>query len=397
MILNQKTKSLLRLADLHNNKNTQVYIYICLALLLIVSILLRISLIKFKNSDYLIFSSWYNFIKVHGISSFKYGSKAGFSNYNPPYSYFLYIASLLPISKAVAIKGILIIFDLLLAFSVYCVVKIFKPTKYTPLVASLATMYLPTVIITGVLWGQFDQLYVAFVFFSLYFGLKDKSKWSWIFFGVAIAIKFQAIFFLPVLIIMSFKRIYWYDSIWAIISFLVLTLPPALAGRPIGSLLNIYPSQATLFHGQLTLNAPNIYQWVPNAAFPYLYHAGIGLTMGAMIFILLISIIYKKFSKKDLLLATTFILYLVPFLLPEMHERYFFPAGVSSMILALVYPEYAWTAVLIQMVTILSYAPFLFGIMPVSMATLAMFGLVIVCSLSYYFIRSSNNNKNTAN
>jgi Gpi18-like mannosyltransferase len=374
---NKKLRKYLELADLHNARARKPAIFICLGALLLLSLLIRKSLIDFQNVDYQSFSFWYDFVKDHGIGSFKYG----FSNYNPPYTYFLYLITLLPISKIVAIKGLMAVFDIFLAVSVYFVVRVFRPGGYIPLIAAITTMFLPTVIITGVMWGQFDQLYVSAILFSLYYGLRDKSKWAWIWFGVAIAIKFQAIFFLPVLGVMIFKRIRWYDAGWGIATFLVLTLPPVLAGRSIGSLLNIYPEQTRIFNGYLTINAPNMYQWFSNSLFPYMNHMAIGLAIAACIFILLISLMRSKFSQKDLLLCTTLVLYVVPFLLPAMHERYFFPASIASLVLAFAYPTglYIGIAVLMQVVTLLSYGSFLLsGALNVALIPFSVLALIVL-------------------
>ena len=381
-----KFKKLYKLLDLHDESNRNVYIYLLFGALFVLSIFMRVSLIKFQDIDYHIFSNWYAFINIHGIHSFKYSYSQGFSNYNPPYTYFLYIAAILPISKIYAIKGLLILFDILLAVSVYFVTKIFKPDGYTAIIAALVTMYLPTVLITGVMWGQFDQLYVAFMLFSLYFGLKSNSSMAWMFFGIAIAVKFQAIFLLPVLVILCFKQIKWQSFGWAILSFFVLTLPPMLVGRSLGSLLNIYPSQSTLFNGQLTLNAPNIYQWVPNSAYADFYHAGIGLAVGATLMVISVAIIYKKYSKEEVLLAATLLLYLIPFLLPAMHERYFFPAGILSLLLVFINRKYVWVALSMQVVTILSYTYFLFHIYVMPMSVLAIAALGINFGLVMYYM-----------
>lgn len=386
--MKREVNKLIELMNLRDEKNHRTYIYIGFALLFVLSLFARKSLIKFQDADYQIFSSWYNFVKIHGIHSFKYG----FSNYNPPYTYFLYILTILPISKIVAIKGLLAVFDIVLAVSVYSIVKFFSPRTYLPFIAGLVTMFLPTVLFTGVLWGQFDQLYVAFMLLSLSAILRDNSKWAWIFFGIAIAVKFQAIFFLPVLGIMVFKKINWYDFIWGVGAFLILTLPPVLVGRPIGSLLDIYPSQARLFNGMLTLNAPNLYQWFPSSAFPYFNHMATALAFASVIIVLIIALWYKKFSSRDLMVATTLILYVVPFLLPEMHERYFFPAGIASVVLAFAYPDRTFIsmAVLMQVITLFSYCPFLFGTTPIPLGVLALGVLLIICILTFEYLSTTN-------
>jgi Gpi18-like mannosyltransferase len=375
-------------ADLHDQKRHKSVILICLAGLILLSLLARKSLIDFKNPDYQTFSAWYDFIKSHGIHSFKYDAAQGFSVYNPPYTYFLYLASLLPVSKLVAIKGILALFDVFLAVSVYFVVKLFRPHGYIPIIAAISTMFLPTVLVTGVMWGQFDQLYVGSFLLSLYFGLKNNSKWAWIWFGLAIAVKLQAIFFLPVLIIMCFKRIRWYDAVWGAGAFLVVTLPPMLAGRSLGSLLSIYPNQINLFNGNLVLNAPTLYQWFPNSVFPYFNHMATALAIAAAITLLLVSLLYKKFSNKDILLVTSLCLYLIPFLLPAMHERYFFPAGIGSLVLAFAYPSrlYAGIALLMQAITLFSYCPFLFNTVPVPFYILSLGVLLIIYLLASQYL-----------
>ncbi len=382
-------KKLANYADLHDSENQRYVLYVLLSLLVLLTFIARISLIHFQNGDYYTFSFWYDFIKLHGLHSFKYGADAGFSVYNPPYTYFLYLAALLPLSKIVAIKGILAIFDIFLAVSVYFLVKVFRPRNYVPLLAAVATLFLPTVLVTGVMWGQFDQLYVGAILFSLYFGLKDNSRWAWVWFGLAIAVKLQAIFFLPVLAIMCFKRIRWYDAIWGIGAFLVVTLPPMLVGRSLSSLLRIYPNQVNLFNGHLVLNAPTMYQWFPNSAFPYFNHMATVLAIAVSIALLIYSILHKKFTNKDILLATTLVLYLVPFLLPAMHERYFFPAGIASLVLVFAYPTttYAAIAVLMQVITLFTYIPFLFGLPPpVSFSILSALILVIISILTAHFM-----------
>jgi len=369
---------------LHTENAQKWAVYGCLAALLVLSLLVRKSLIGFQNGDYTFFSSWYDFVKAHGIHSFKYS----YTNYSPPYTYFLYILTLLPIAKMTALKGLMAVFDIFLAVSVYFVVKIFRPAGYTALVAAITTMFLPTVLVTGVMWGQFDQFYVAAMLLSLCAGLRSNSKWAWIWFGVAISIKFQAIFFLPVLIIMIFKRINWYDAIWAVGSFLVLTLPPVLAGRSLGSLLRIYPDQSKVTVGYLSLNAPSIYQWFPNSLFPYLYHTGIGVAIAACVFVLYVTLQRKMFSRQQMLLCTTLLLYLVPFLLPEMHERYFFPAGIASVVLAFAYPTkiYAAIAVLAQVITLFSYSTFLFNVTPIPFSILSLGTLLIICLYGSHYL-----------
>lgn len=370
--------------NLHQDDARRFVLWICFGVILGLSLLVRKELIPFTNADYDIFASWYDYVKQHGIISFR----DAFSNYNPPYTYFLYLVTLLPVSKLLAIKGLMVLFDILLAASVYVVVQSLRGGKVFAFSVAVASLFLPTVLATGVFWGQFDQLYTAFILFSLAALLKNHSKLAWLMFGVAIAIKLQAIFFLPVLIAMSFKRINWYDAAYAFLAFLVLTFLPMLAGRSLGSILNIYVAQASLFTGNLTLNTPNIYQWVPNTAFEYLNDTGIYFTLALMVVSLIFVIIKKRFSDRDILLTTAIMLLGVPFFLPQMHERYMFTATIACFLLVLLSKKYIWQALCVQLVVLFSYVPFLFNTeSPISFPVLSLVNLGVLAYLIWEYIR----------
>jgi Gpi18-like mannosyltransferase len=212
-------------------------IYLGFGALVFLALALRLTLIKYQTLDYDVFSYWYDVIGFH---SFKYD----FSNYTAPYLYTLYFFKLLPLSKIVAIKGAAIIFDFLQAYAVYLVVTIFRQDHYTPPMAGLASLFLPTVFINSAFWGQIDATYTSLTLFSLYFALKARSRSAWAFFGAALAFKPQAVFFLPALSFMSFKRINWYDAWWAGLAFLVMVFPPVLVGRPLMDVATIYLNHA---------------------------------------------------------------------------------------------------------------------------------------------------------
>lgn len=66
----------------------------------------------------------------------------------------------------------------------------------------------------------------------------------------------------------------------------------------------------------------------------------------------------KKQLTSAMLLKVTLVFALaIPFLLPEMHERYFYLADVVSIIYAFYFPRYFYIAVIIQLCSLLSYAP----------------------------------------
>jgi len=48
-------------------------------------------------------------------------------------------------------------------------------------------------------------------------------------------------------------------------------------------------------------------------------------------------------------------------LLPKMHERYFYPADVFSLVAAFFIPEIWFVPIAYQVISLLSYTPFLLG------------------------------------
>lgn len=269
--------------------------YSGLAILFVLAIALRVSLYHIVTSDYTIFlSQWYDFISTHGgFAALKYN----FSNYNPPYLYLLALTSYLQIPELVAIKTLSVLFDGALGLFAYLILSLRYSRSFAALIGALVILSAPTIVINSAAWVQSDAIYTAFCLGGLYFLLKERPAWVWVFFGLALSFKLQAIFFLPVLLILLLRRklpIKYLALIPA--TFLLMLAPAFIAGRNIWSLLTIYATQISSgggggtgqfnaggpgrFNGagqcngggpgggsfrssSFTLNAPSYYQWLP--------------------------------------------------------------------------------------------------------------------------------------
>jgi Gpi18-like mannosyltransferase len=89
--------------------------------------------------------------------------------------------------------------------------------------------------------------------------------------------------------------------------------------------------------------------------------------------------VYKSSARMTadrLIEVATLSVLIVPYFLPKMHDRYFFPADVLSLILAFFFPRYFIVPVIIGLVSFLSYWPFLFGFEVVPLQLLAVVQLV---------------------
>jgi Gpi18-like mannosyltransferase len=67
----------------------------------------------------------------------------------------------------------------------------------------------------------------------------------------------------------------------------------------------------------------------------------------------------------------------VPFFLPKMHDRYFYPADVISLIYAFYFPQYLFVPIVIMVASFFAYQPTLFNAEPVPMGFLAA-GLFVI-------------------
>src|SRR5699024_2263612 len=94
--------------------------------------------------------------------------KLPIGNYNAPYLYFLAAISYLPIPDLYLIKLFSILFDGILAWGGFRLVRHFTPgDKNRPLLCFCLLLLLPTVVANGAFWGQCDALYGALVLHAL--------------------------------------------------------------------------------------------------------------------------------------------------------------------------------------------------------------------------------------
>jgi Gpi18-like mannosyltransferase len=72
---------------------------------------------------------------------------------------------------------------------------------------------------------------------------------------------------------------------------------------------------------------------------------------------------------------------LLPFVLPKMHERYFYVADILAIILVFYHPRYFFVPLTMISISFFSYQPTLFGVEPVPIGLLALGEFVILIVL----------------
>jgi len=364
-------------------KNYKINIFIILLVLIAASIYIRIPLLKFQSGDYNThLSNWYDFIKSHGFGSFKYN----FSDYTPLYTYFLGFFTLLPIYKLYSIKLLSIIFDFISAFFVFLIVKDkYKKNYLIATISGAAVLLAPTVIINSAYWGQCDAIYTAFLIGSVYFLLKDKPFMGLLFYGISFSLKFQSIFLFPLLIILFFKkRIKLLHFLIIPATYFLTIIPSMLAGRPFKDLLFIYLNQSKIYNS-LSSNAPTLYQWLPTNDSSFYYGAGIIFALYTTAIFIYAECKNKKEITNDNIIKIAFLsVVLIPFMLPRMHDRYFFPADIFSIIFAFYFPKFFFIPILMQIISFLSYGPFLWGRVP-NFGLVSLLVLVVILITAFDF------------
>lgn len=337
---------------------------------------------------------WYNTILQHG--GFAALRDTSFSNYTPPYLYLLALATYFPaIPSVIAIKIFSIIFDGLSLFAVYFLARCFLGRRSSWLVA-LITCLLPTVWVDSAWWGQCDSIFTAFLLLTLLFILKQRPWLAVAFFTIAFTFKFQAIFMAPFLLLMFLTRkIPWKTLFIVPIVFLVMMLPIFIAGQPILNSLTIYLRQTDSYQ-LLTKNAPSLFAFVSNNSSPQLgwigfFMAGVGVVVYAWLG-------WKQrieLTQERVVELAMISVLVLPFLLPRMHERYFYPAAMFSILLICARPRLLVIPFALQLTTLLSYFPFLYGKEVAPLWLLAFINLGIIVVLIFYW-QTQNRSPKTA-
>jgi Gpi18-like mannosyltransferase len=355
----------------------------------------RASLLDLESRDYQAFlSDWYDYFVENGRWQGLGRAVDQLRSYCYPavYMYLVSLSTLLPLPKIYAIKLISILADYAGAWFVFNIVRgALTPTlshrmgegarmggrgsPWLPVSAALAFLFFPTVVMNGALWGQCDILYATGLLASLFCVLEGRAVASLVAFGVALSLKPQAIFWCPFVALLFVSGRFAWKHVWITPAVYVgCAVPAVFAGQPVWDALTHWTS-AAINPMALTLGAPNWYQWVSGVDSEIFFWSGLALTsVATAMFVLLMrkhppdGLSERQWIVSLALLSVLF----PPFLLPGVHERYFFAADVVSVVYAFCVPSRWIVAVLIQFASSFAYLPYLFGKQPLPYGVLAL-------------------------
>ncbi len=325
-------------------------------------------------------STWIQFFRDNGgVFALKYSV----GNYNVPYLYFLSLFSYSDLYGLYQIKLLSIFFDIILAWAGMKLAGVFTQDTGKRTLAFFGILFLPTVLLNGACWGQCDSIYIAFAVLALWLALTDHPALSMICFAVSFGFKLQAIFLLPIIAVLWYRGKFslWHALIFPA-AYLVLVLPAVLLGRPLLDTLTLYLSQAGSVGSGLNYNSPSVFAFFLRDGNVKLWSM-LGI-LAAFVFLLAVLIwLYKKRgSINDEVVLTSALLFAVaiPYLLPHMHDRYFFGADVLSLVFAVSFPKLFFVPVLCQFASLLGYHAYLKGryLFPMSYGATALIVVIVV-------------------
>lgn len=341
-----------------------------LIVIAVIALGLRLAVLDRSNLDLIDhFLPWLEQIRTEGF--WKAISKP-FSQYGytPFYSYAIALADvLLPTGTdgKTVIKSVSIVFDFIAAGLVFAIAQLRWKSGWQPVAAFAAVLFAPTVFLNSAYWGQSDIIYTAFLLACIYLLLVKSDLWAMVCFGVALAIKLQAAWLGPFILMMMLRgRIRVWLAVIPPLAYLVLALPVLLAGRALVEVATIYLTQAGT-QSVLTMAAANLH------FFPqyFLLHLGWWpeaipvIAKAAIVFTAALGLLFAwkasrgRLEHEALLVAALVSVLILPQFLPHMHNRYFFAADILTIALAAWRPAYWPAAVIMQFNSFVTYISFL--------------------------------------
>ena len=302
---------------------------------------------------------WCEFFRANG------GFKAlatPVGNYNIPYLYFLALFSYLPIRDLYLIKLLSVFFDVLLAWSGARLLGRVTGSRARRLACYFTVLYLPTVFLNGALWGQCDGVYVALALLAIDLALEDKPVLSMLCITLSFGFKLQAVFVMPIYAVFLIQgKISWKHLLVFPAAYVLLVLPAVLLGRPFLDTVTLYFNQTGSIGSGLNYNSPSVYAifWRIRETEPA---ATVGIVCAFLYVVNVIAVAWvnrARLTDRAVLAMALLLAVGIPFMLPHMHDRYFYAADILSVVLAYAIPALWLAAPLTEFASFLGYHAYL--------------------------------------
>ena len=358
---------------------------IVLAIIAALSLVMRLLIVPIPSHDLHAFIfPWLNNFRANGNLAYL-GAMQG--DYPPLYMILLALISYLPSGSLVEtfeysyylndiyyVKCLSFVFDFVIAIGTYLIVThLHKENKGLRLVAFALPLLLPTVITNSAFWGQCDAIYVGCVVMAIYFLIKDKPLWSSIFIGLAFAFKIQTIFIIPLFGFAWLRN--KFPLRYFLLSFLtvfITFIPCYMAGANFIAPFAKY-GNLTVQYMNPNYNSGSMYTFIQdiyngkseemkNKVYEIIHIGGIIFALVTTITAWYTLHIKKvKASTESLVAIGALFAILMPFVMPHMHERYFFMADIMILIYCLVNKKKYYLIILSQLSSMITLMWYTYG------------------------------------
>ena len=364
---------------------------VCITLL---GFLIRFSLRHYISRDATkAFLPWFDQMReaggIHGL-----GEQVG--NYSMLYQFLIALMTYTPFSALYSCKILSCIFDYLLALASGKFVYDFgiNHSKWEALLAYGLVILSPIVFLNSAMWSQCESIYVFFIVLSLIAVCKEHYVRTFIFYGIALAFKLQAVFFLPFLLLF-----YFYKRSFSLLHFLIIpavmsatAIPGMLMGRKLTDLLGIYLDQTNLFSA-MSMNYPSFWVIVNDGGVEETYavykDAAIIFTIcvlgGWMVYWLVnrIKLNYQNLLSMAFILAYTCVLFL-----PAMHERYGYMYEILGILIVFFHKKTFPLLLALLCISFMTYG-FYFHRRVIDITVLAIINLAVYVGYGFLLNRKS--------
>ena len=311
--------------------------------------------IRFEGVDFQnCLLSWYLQLKggngLEALADYK-------GDYNLPYATILYFLTFIPVEPVISIKMVSILFEYLEAALLMKMVMEAAEGERKYLYGALAyglVLCNPVAVINSGYLAQSEGIWSCLALLSLWYIWKDKPVKGMLMFGFALAIKLQAVFVLPLILILYFckRKFTILHLLWVPVAIQVLCIPAIMGGcgfdiayRIYTNLLGEYPFMYYYY--------PNIWTFFQEVPYYQFGRAAICFTFAVLlVFAVLFVRSGKKHTVQDCLEYIAWTTMTCAMFLPCMHERYNYIAEVVLPLCAIGKPKYRLPAVILVLIAL---------------------------------------------
>ena len=361
------------------------------------ALVLRALVFGYETLDYQIFlTRWVDFFRQRG------GWRAlsePVGNYNIPYLYFMALFSYSSVKDLYLIKLLSTVFDVLLAYSAMRLVSRWQKSVWLRLGCFFTVLLWPTVFLNSAVWAQCDSIYVALALLGIDLALDDRPVLAMTCMALSFGFKLQAVFILPVCAVLWMQgKFRWYHFLVFPAVYVLLVLPAVIIGRPFMDTVLLYFGQTGSIGTGLNYNSPSVFALIRGVAdTDAASKAGIVGAFAYMLAVLGVCFIgHRRLNDQAVFAAAVLLAVGIPFLLPHMHDRYFYAADILTLALAFAFPVYSPAALLTEFASLLGYHAYLKMryLLPMRYGAAA---LLVVLAVGICFLADSLAGKNGQN